>query len=79
MRDMREKNHLREGTCRWRFRRGIFPRVCVLLQLLERRTGLVGRKNAVWAEKCSDWVLTEILGFAHPFSRRAEIVHLQLN
>jgi hypothetical protein len=49
------------------------------LQLLERRTGLVGRKNAVWAEKCSDWVLTEILGFAHPFSRRAEIVHLQLN
>src|SRR5271165_4966350 len=65
-----------------RLRRGIYSRVRVLLQLLERRTGLVGGKNAVWVEKCSDWFLTEGLGCAHPFSRRfpvAEIVYLQLN
>ena len=65
-----------------RFRWGIFSRVRVLLQLLERHTGLVGRKNTVWVEKSSGWVLTEILGCAHECSRRipvAEIIHLQLN
>jgi len=65
-----------------RLRRRVYSRVRVLLQLLERRTGLVGGKNAVWVEKCSDRVLMEVLGSAHPFSRRlpvAEIVSLQLN
>ena len=60
----------------------MYSRVRVLLQLLERRAGLVGGKDAVWVEKCSDRVLTEGLGCTHPFSRRvpvAEIIYLQLN
>ena len=71
------------GRCSfWRFQWGVFSRVRVVLQLLERRTGLVGCKNARWIEKCSGWVLMEILECAHEFSRRvpvAEIVYLQLD